>query len=321
MIIKTHRLNLLAAFCLAVSAATAQDITVVADFEEGREFNNISGFWYYTDDAGNGGDSKITSGDTTLKPTVWNAQSVSAPGQGDSKYAAKLGFTFGTKQLSCGTGCTYAPEVLFGTDVRRAGDSVLNLTGATRFSFWAKADANMSINVVWVTADITDYSYFRKPVQIKTEWAEYAMLLSPTTGLASPGWGQSLTQKFNPAQTKAINFVVSKGMNSSIITGALHLDNLRFHNWKPITDPNSVRAPSKSALSRALRASADGQSLRFRLPDTYRNVEGTVAAMDLSGRVLAKVGFAKGQENVSMRLAERLSAPVFFRVFTGSEAP
>lgn len=320
MMIKNQALNLLAAISLTAVAATAQDITVVADFEEAREFNNITGFWYYTDDAGNGGDSKITSGDTTFKPTQWNAQSFLAPGQGDSKYAAKLGFTFGTKDLSCGPTCTYKPEVLLGTDVRKVGDSTLDLTGATKFTFWAKADVAMSINVIWVTADITDYSYFRKPVQIKTEWTEHTILLSPSTALSGPGWGQSMNIKFNAAQTKAINFTVSKGLNGSVTSSALYLDNLRFHNWKPVTDPNAVRAPSRSAISRALRATADGKSLRFRLPDAYRSVEGTVAAMDLSGRVLAEAGFAKGQENVTLRLAARPSAAVFFRVFTGSES-
>lgn len=320
MMIKNQTKNLLAALSLSAVAAAAQDITLVADFEEAREFNNITGFWYYTDDSGNGGDSKITSGDTTFKPTQWNAQSFLAPGQGDSKHAAKLGFTFGTKELSCGTACTYKPEVLLGTDLRKVGDSTLDLTGATKFTFWAKADVAMSINVVWVTADITDYSYYRKPVQLKTEWTEHTILLSPSTALSGPGWGQSMTTKFNAAQTKAINFTVSKGLNSSITSSNLYLDNLRFHNWKPVTDPNAVRSPSRSALSRALRASADGKSLRFRLPDAYRNVEGTVAAMDLSGRVLARAGFAKGQENVSLRLADRTTAAVFFRVLTGTEA-
>lgn len=318
--IKNPALNLLAALSLAALAANAQDITVLADFEEGREFNNIAGFWYYVDDAGNGGNSQITSGDTTFKPTAWNAQSFSAPGQGESKHAAKLGFTFGTKELSCGATCTYPPEVIFGTDVRKVGDSTLDLTGATKFTFWAKADAATYISVVWVTADITDYSYYRKPVKINPEWTEHTIVLSPTTTLSGPNWGQSLTTKFNASQTKAINFTVSKGSNVSMTSGAVYLDNLRFHNWKPVTDPNAVRAPSKSAISRALRASADGKSLRFRLPDAYRNVEGTVAAMDLSGRILAKAGFAKGQENVSLRLADRSSAAVFFRVFTGSEA-
>lgn len=312
MNIKTPAYTAMAASLLLAASASAQSVTTVADFELGREFNNITGFWYYVDDSGNQGNSKIVSGDTSFKPPIWNSESVVAPGNAGSKYAAKLAFTFGDKQLSCGPTCSYPPEVMIGTDIRVEGDSSIDLTGATKLTFFAKAQPALSMMFIYVSSDITDFSYFRRPILIGTEWREYTVLMSPTTGLASPGWGQSMGKTPNFAAAKAFNFTLSKGANSSVTSGTLFLDDLKLHGWQP---PSSVRPQARSRMSRALQAIAAGQDLKFRIPEAYRAVEGTLLATDLSGRTLAQASFAKGQEQVTLQVA-RTGAPVFFKVQT-----
>src|SRR4051812_17804007 len=75
---KKLQLTLLAAasvFAATASAIQAADSTLVADFEAQTNENVIDGFWYYVDDNGSGGNSKITSGDTTQHPVIFSSES------------------------------------------------------------------------------------------------------------------------------------------------------------------------------------------------------------------------------------------------------
>lgn len=308
--ISSHKL-LVAGLALSAGTALSQTVTTVADFELGQGTNLTGGFWYYVDDAGNGGNSVITSGDTASKPPLWNESSV-GPGNAGSQHAAKLGFTFGDKLLTCGVGCTpYAPEVLIGTDIRNPGDSVANLTGATRMSFFAKAEPPLSVTVVYVSADITDYSYFRRTIQVTRDWKEFSVLMDPSTNMSSPGWGQSVGKTPNWAQAKAFNFSVSKSLNNSAPTAALNIDDVKVHNWTLGPNP-VVRAPASQASRMASRLVAGGE-VRFAIPESYRNQGGKVAVVDLSGKAMAEARFAAGQTALNLSLP-RTTQSVFVRI-------
>ena len=119
---------------------------------------------------------------------------------------------------------------------------------------------------------------------------------------------------------QGINIAVQKdATNPTLVKGELLIDDLVIHGWK---DPNAaVFSRGSRSLSEAMRVSSvDGKSLRFAVPSAYRNVSGAVAAIDLSGKIVAKAAFVKGQENVSMNLAGHQAATVFLRVLTGAEA-
>jgi len=49
-------------------------------------------------------------------------------------------------------------------------------------------------------------------------------------------------------------------------------------------------------------------------------LSGTVAALDLAGKIVAKAAFVKGQSDVSLDLKGASASTVFLRVFTGAEA-
>jgi hypothetical protein len=305
--------HLLFAAGLGLSATTAlsQTVTTVADFELGQGSNLTGGFWYYVDDAGNGGNSVITSGDTASKPPLWNEASV-GPGNAGSQHAAKLGFTFGDKMLTCGPGCTpYAPEVLIGTDIRNTGDSVANLSGATRMSFFAKAEPPLSVTVVYVSADITDYSYFRRTIQVTRDWKEFNVLMEPSTNMSSPGWGQSVGKTPNWAQAKAFNFSVSKSLNSSAPSAALYIDDVKIHNWA-LGPSGVIRAPAGKASHMASRLVAGGQ-VRFAIPEAYRKASGKVAVVDLSGKELAQARFDVGQAALELSVPRTIQT-AFVRI-------
>src|SRR6266852_4607136 len=56
---KTLTCSLLLAASAFARMASAADSTVVADFESQTNRNNITGFWFYVDDKGSGGNSKV----------------------------------------------------------------------------------------------------------------------------------------------------------------------------------------------------------------------------------------------------------------------
>jgi len=318
--------SLLAAVSILAPAnkALAADSTVVADFETQTNRNNINGFWYFVDDQGSKGTSKITSGDTTVSPVIFSAASFGEGAQNPAGFSAKLEYTLGTTRprnnpTSLTDTSTYSPFVLIGTNVVPVIGTELDLTGATALSFWAKATPPVKVSIAYLTADVKDYSYARSEIAITTTWKRYTANFAGTTGNVFKGtWGTMKDKYPTLAKSKAFDFAIMKDTNP-VTKGVLQLDDVVLNGWK---DPNAagIRNVSGSNLTKALRASVDGKSLRFNVPEAYRNVAGTVAAIDLSGKTVAKAAFAKGQQNVSLTLAGPQAATVFLRVFTGTEA-
>jgi hypothetical protein len=301
--------------------ASAADSTIVADFESQTNRNNIDGFWFYVDDKGSGGNSKITSGDTVQQPPIFSATSFGENAPGFGMFSGRMAYSLGTVKPACGTGCTYPNEVTFGTNLEPILNTAqLDITGATAITFWAKATPAVTISVIFLTKDITDFSWARAAVPVTAAWTRFTANFSGTTGIVFKStYGLGKDKPLTLSKLQGINFAVQKdASNPNATTGELLIDDLTINGWKsPLAAIHNV---SRSSLSRALRATADGKSLRFSVPETYRNATGTVAALDLSGRIVAKAAFVKGQESVSLNLQARSSAAIFLRVFSGSEA-
>lgn len=313
MISRISHSLLAASVCAA--AASAADSTLVSHFEDQTNKNAIGGFWFYLDDKGSQGNSKVTSGDTTVNPVIFSAASF-GDGQ-ESLYAGKIGYTFGTVRPQCGAGCTYSPEVTFGNNIVPAGATVRDITGATAIAFWAKAEPPVKVSIIALTKDVTDFSWARAEVSVTSTWTRIIANLSGTTAPVFKGtWGSMKDKTPNLAQMESFSFALQKDSNPTVTSGYLLIDNLYILNYKAPDQASSVRraAPSASRVSRALRA-ADGKSVRFAVPEAYRNGAGKVAAVDLAGKVVAEAAFAKGQQSVSLSVTGRSTSPLFMRVF------
>ena len=302
---------------LFASRAAAADSTLVADFEMQTNKNNIDGFWFYLDDKG--GNSKVISGDTSVHPTTMSPASFGEPSSGVVGYSGKMEYILGTVKPSCGGTCVYSNEVTFGTNVEPIIGVPLDITGATKISFWAKATPPVKVSIIFLTKDIKDYSWARAEVAITGEWKQHTANFSGTTGIVFKStYGTGKDKPLTLTQLESLNFAIQKDSNPGSGQGILLLDNLVIHGWKsPFT---AVRNEARSSRSKALRAAVEGKSLRYTVPEAYRNMSGTVAAVDLSGKTVAGAAFVKGQASVSLDLKSTSSSPVFLRVFTGSEA-
>lgn len=302
---------------VCAAAASAADSTLVSHFEDQTNKNAIGGFWFYLDDKGSQGNSKVTSGDTTVNPVIFSAASF-GDGQ-ESLYSGKIGYTFGTVRPQCGAGCTYSPEVTFGNNIVPAGATVRDITGATAIAFWAKAEPPVKVSIIALTKDVTDFSWARAEVSVTSTWTRIIARLSGTTAPVFKGtWGSMKDKTPNLAQMESFSFALQKDSNPTVTSGYLLIDNLYILNYSAPDVVSSVRrAPTASRVLRALRA-ADGKSLRFTVPEAYRSGAGKVAAVDLAGKVVAEAAFAKGQHSVSLSMApgnQGGTSPLFMRVF------
>lgn len=322
MISKTFLNTILVAGAAATILAprsSAADSTLVADFELQTNGNRIDGFWFYLDDKGGGGNSKVISGDTTVHPTIFSSASFGEPYSGVVGYSGKMEYILGTVKPSCGGTCTYSNEVTFGTNLEPIIGLPLDITGATGISFWAKATPPVKVSIIFLTKDIKDYSWARAEVAITGEWKRHTANFSGTTGIVFKStYGTGKDKPLTLSQLESLNFAIQKDSNPGSGQGVLLLDDLVIHGWKsPFT---AIGNDARASRTKALRAAIGGQSLRFAVPEAYRNLAGTVAAVDLSGKTVARAAFAKGQESVSLDLKQRSTSTVFLRVFTGSEA-
>jgi hypothetical protein len=287
-------------FAMAAGAARAQaPSTMVSDFESPGAWNTYGTVWYCFTDQTDSGESVITTADPMF---VWDTTSF-VPGADGSVGALKVGFTFGAKLPSCGTECTYAPQVGLGTTFIPE----LDVTGTTGISFWAKGEAPLTVSINVGTTEVTDNGNFAALVPLTAAWAKYTVKLED---LKQPTWAKKVP--FNPAQVKSVGFGISKTDNATLASGAFHLDNLTIENWKPV-DPSGLAAVSR--LRSPMRFHAAGNRLRIALPSGLARKSGKIMALDATGGILGSAAFAMDAREVEMELKVRPShAPIFLRV-------
>lgn len=294
----------LAMAALATSAPAAD--FVLSDFEAGGPTNNLFGYWFFYGDASNEGNSKITTCDSIT--STFDTSSVAGPGNAGSAYTARLGFVYGDKMPTCGTACTYDQEVAIGTDLRVGSDTVMNLTGATAVSFFAKAGKPVKVKFAVNLASVGDFAHYSQTLDVGTGWKEYTVQLKASAAFSQPNWGKPVP--WNSAQVQTLNWVITKALNKTLASDTLFIDDVKILGW----DPSGVRMEKRIARS-GMRLENGVQGLTLTVPSTLRNQAGFIRIDDLAGREVATARYAKGQETVIVTPASmrRSQGPFFAR--------
>lgn len=97
----------------------------------------------------------------------WDASSLGG-GFGGSTHSGRMGWNFGDNRPTCGTDCTFDPEMNTAT-VLREGDSARKLTGAFAITFAAEANQPIKASFQVVTSGIKDHSRYRQAVEVGAE--------------------------------------------------------------------------------------------------------------------------------------------------------
>jgi hypothetical protein len=292
-------------------AARAED-ALMDDFESGMAQNQFFSYWYFYNDAANQGTSKVNSAAAGPGTDLIFDPSVSlAPDEGGGS-AALIDYEMGPSPLSCGASCTFGQFVGFGADFA-SGKRALDLTGATKITYKAKASAPMTVVVqlaiTSVTSKTDDQQYALHEVthNIGTAWKTFDVILSGAGAVKQPSWAKPAIP-FNPKEAEKISWKISMDAASNPKKGTLLIDSVvvRNYTWKnpdDCLDCAAVRG-SLPGSSRGLSARASGGTLQasFDFP-AGRNV-GAAELLDLRGRVLSRANLdvAGGSRSFAMPL-------------------
>jgi hypothetical protein len=229
---------------LAVGAVWARaESTTIADFEDRTSMNKIGGFFYFFDDRTDSGSSVITTADTATR--FWDTTTYVSGAQG-SETAVKLGFVLGATSPKCGPACTYPAMVGMGTTFASGG--TVDISGATAFAFWAKADAPIKVVFSVGTSDVTQAGgEFAKTLSIPVSWTKFTVQLPPAADLKQPSWAKQVP--FNPVNAKGLGWNVSKADNPGLSAGAFYIDDLVIENWTVPVDPTALGKAARSGAS------------------------------------------------------------------------
>lgn len=229
----------------ALSAGAATPVSsVIDDYEAGSNQNRFLGYSYFYADAADGGTSVVTSsspGATASELLVDPAKSFDAGNNGSSK-SLKLDFTYGTNKPTCGAGCNYGQMVGFGTQLIAGTDpvgtgegKVIDITGATAISFYAKATEAMKVRVEITTTAVKDFAFHRGEVTVSTAWEKHTVMLMPGLGgINQPSW-TSTELPFDPTTVQKLQFQISADDNATLTAGTLWLDDIVMegYSWVP----------------------------------------------------------------------------------------
>lgn len=215
---------------IAVNAA-AGDSAVVDDFESGTNQNKFLAYTFYYNDSKDGGNTVIASAKASGAELLYDAALSVGEGAGGSAKALKLEFTFGSvKPKGCGGTCAYGNMAGMGTGFVADGQ-VLNMTGATAISFWAKASANMAMRVEIATEGVKDFGYHMNAPQLTPTWTKITIPLIEGPDLQQPTWAEEVP--FDLTKMQKIQFAISADDNPSTLTGGtVYIDDIVVHGYK-----------------------------------------------------------------------------------------
>ncbi len=313
---------LIAAAAIASIAArgVSAQVFVASDFEERTSANKLSEIsqWAFLSDADSHGNSVITSGDTTSSPAMIDSSSFASPGYGGSASCFKLAYMYGNiRPHGDGTDTsTYDPEVGMETQIYNESLSLgADFTGATRITFWAKADKATKLRFAVSTPEVADYAFWGMPFAVTTAWKQYTLDFSAKT-FAQPDW-KSVAVPFDIKAVTGFIIVISQADNPGT-GGTYYMDDLAITGWKPKApeQPSAIRSLRGDAGSRGLSLSEGGRSARIHLASADRNRAGTVEVFGIAGKRLGSAGFAKGEGEVAVPLQApaRNAGLLFYRV-------
>ncbi len=219
-------------YTLTVQRDTASD-EIVSDFEKRSTLNSLGGYWSFVDDSQGGGNSRVLSGDTTTRPTTITASSWGV-GNAGTTGALLLNFRFGNVNPTCGTGCTFGNYVGYYTPLKPIADSVVNLTGATAFTFYAKADTNLNLRFIVQTNNILSEAYYQSMVSITTEWKKFTVYLRVGVNpgeFAQPAWSTD-PMPFSLNRVTGLFLQLSKEDNAAVTRSNMLIDDLTILGWR-----------------------------------------------------------------------------------------
>jgi hypothetical protein len=212
--------------------------SLLDDFEAGSNQNKFLGYTYYYADAGDGGNSTISSAlPGTGDELLFDATVSVGPGYGGSTNALLLDFKFGTTKPTCGAGCTYGQSVGVGTEFVGKGN-VLDMTGATAITFWAKASEAMIARVEVATKPVTNFGYHRYEASLTTTWSQITVPLVEGPGFAQPAWAATADPiAFDPTQIEKLQIQISADDNLTTTAGQVWIDDITVvgYSWVPPT--------------------------------------------------------------------------------------
>ena len=228
---------LAAAAAMSAMPVKAAD-ALVDDFEGGTNQNKFSSFWYFYDDHTDGGSSVVTSSlpsptaERLFDPTV----SLGLDEKGGR--AAKFSYTMGPAALTCGLTCEFGQYVGFGTDMTPT-KAALDLTGATKITYKAKAVAATTVVVEVSTTPVTSqaapqkYAVHNVTHNITTTWKTYEISLSETAltnPLKQPSWAKPVVA-FDPKTVEKIAWKISMDAATNPLAGTILIDSVIVKNY------------------------------------------------------------------------------------------
>jgi hypothetical protein len=297
--------------------ARAQGVFTVSDFEDKAAANKFSDYseWAFSSDADSHGTSVVTSGDTIANPSLIDSNSFASPGYGTSQVCLKMAYKYGTTRPHGDAPDTssYDPEVgLFTAIYDDSSNAWADFTGATKVSFWAKADKPTKIRFAAATPEVIDYAFWGDDFTVGTAWKQFNLDFSAKT-FAQPDW-KSAAVPFNIKKISEFLLGISQANNPGT-GGTLYLDDVTVTGWKPkgAEVPTVLRAQGRAFRNGILTVEA-GKSARIGLSG-LGNHAGTVKVFGISGKLLGIARFAPGAREVTVPMVSGTrEGLLFYRV-------
>jgi hypothetical protein len=162
--------------CMVILSAFTLFADAIVDDCEGKNQNKFGYYWFFFDDANDGGGSTLPGITKTGKE-----YNVAMSTGGHSGNCLALPYKLGPKAttgkfnyVGCGT-------------MLSADGLVLDITGATAFTFWVKSQKATIVDFIVLTKEITDYGYHHLLVSATTEWTQAVVSVAD---LKVPSWGK-----------------------------------------------------------------------------------------------------------------------------------
>ncbi|MDB5048630.1 MAG: hypothetical protein JWO30_1701 [Fibrobacteres bacterium] len=292
--------------------ARAQAVFTVSDFEDKAAANKFSDYseWAFSSDADSHGNSVITSGDTIANPSLIDSTSFASPGYGTSATCLKMAYKYGTTRPHGDAPDTssYDPEVgLFTAIFDDSSNTWADFTGATKVSFWAKADKPTKIRFAAATPEVIDYAFWGDDFTVGTAWKQFNLDFSAKT-FTQPDW-KSAAVPFNIRKISEFLLGISQANNPGA-GGTLYLDDVTVTGWQPKLTSTALRAEAR-ALRNGIIPAEGGRSARIGLSG-MGNRAGTVKVFGISGKLLGMAGFASGAREVTVPMAAASRGGILF---------
>lgn len=304
---------MLLTFLFIISITSVAKESLVDDCEHGGFINKFSCPWFVMDDNAThpyfkgkydessdtfldslkGGNSKITNAE---KNNGQYGKFHMTYGEGNPNgtkgYAAKIEFAMGDTMPYSTPYNKYGCWVGIATHIVSPKKGILDLTGATKISYWAKSSSvNHPVNVSFIV--LTDQgrfklfsTYYQRVHEVTHEWEQFSITLdtNEATGLSLPEWvkkwppihpadnGKILTQlPLDISKSFSLQWLITVDANQILKneTGALWIDDIQIHNYTYEREDlckdcqennNSVSGTSEYLLSDGSATNALGES-------------------------------------------------------------